>query len=66
MSKQIKNFLFGAVVGGLIVMSVYNEHMVIPILIWAGGYVVFITLIRFLESLIEEENRKSNKAVENK
>lgn len=64
MSKQIKNFLFGAVVGGLIVMSVYNEHMVIPILIWTGGYIVFITIIRLLESMIGDGVSVDNKATE--
>ena len=64
MSKQIKNFLFGAVVGCLIVMSVYNKHMVIPLIVWAGAYVILVAIIRFLESLIEMENRPDNKAAE--
>jgi hypothetical protein len=52
LSDKVRYTLFGAVVGGLIIMSIHSEHMAIPLLVWAGGYVVFITLIRFLESLI--------------
>lgn len=52
LADKISHTLFGSVVGGLIVMAIYNKHMAIPLLVWAGGYVVFITLIRFLESLI--------------